>query len=124
MVNSSLPSSVNLAFLLLAALLAGGCVQVDVKVYSVPKEPSAPVARAEMPAGHPHVAASAPSQLKWKLPDGWKEGAPGEFRVASFRVKNSDGKEADVSVVPLTGVAGGDLSNVNRWRGQIGLPPV
>jgi hypothetical protein len=26
--------------------------------------------------------------------------------------------------VVLPGPAGGELSNVNRWRGQIGLPPV
>ena len=30
----------------------------------------------------------------------------------------------DVSVVVLPGPAGGELANVNRWRGQIGLPPV
>jgi hypothetical protein len=30
----------------------------------------------------------------------------------------------DVSVVVLAGTAGGDLANVNRWRGQIGLPPL
>jgi hypothetical protein len=28
----------------------------------------------------------------------------------------------DVSVVVLPGPAGGELANVNRWRGQIGLP--
>jgi hypothetical protein len=30
----------------------------------------------------------------------------------------------DGSVVVLPGPAGGELSNVNRWRSQIGLPPV
>ena len=30
----------------------------------------------------------------------------------------------DVSVVVLPGFAGGELGNVNRWRGQIGLPPI
>jgi hypothetical protein len=30
----------------------------------------------------------------------------------------------DVSVVVLAGEAGGELANVNRWRGQIGLPPI
>jgi hypothetical protein len=30
----------------------------------------------------------------------------------------------DVSVVVLPGAAGGELANVNRWRGQIGLAPV
>jgi hypothetical protein len=30
----------------------------------------------------------------------------------------------DVSVVVLPGPAGGELANVNRWRSQIGLPPL
>jgi hypothetical protein len=32
--------------------------------------------------------------------------------------------KVDVSVIMLPGPAGGELANVNRWRGQIGLPPV
>jgi hypothetical protein len=43
--------------------------------------------------------------------------------VASFSVKGADGKQADVSVIPLPGAAGGVPANVNRWRGQVGLPP-
>src|ERR1051326_6241842 len=31
---------------------------------------------------------------------------------------------ADVSVIPLPGMAGRDVDNVNRWRGQVGLAPV
>ena len=27
-----------------------------------------------------------------------------------------------MSVVPLPGMAGSDTANVNRWRGQVGLP--
>ena len=46
------------------------------------------------------------------------------MRVASFKVAGPDGKQADVSVIPLPGGAGGDFSNVNRWRGQVGLAPV
>jgi hypothetical protein len=46
------------------------------------------------------------------------------MRVASFRVTGKDGKQADVSVIPLPGLAGSDLDNVNRWRGQVGLPSV
>jgi hypothetical protein len=30
----------------------------------------------------------------------------------------------DASVVVLPGPAGGELANVNRWRGQIGLKPL
>lgn len=43
------------------------------------------------------------------------------MRVASFKVQNDAGQQADVSVIPLPGRAGGDESNVNRWRGQVGL---
>jgi len=42
------------------------------------------------------------------------------MRVASFGI-SENGKMADVSVVPLGGMAGGDFANVNRWRGQVGL---
>jgi hypothetical protein len=45
------------------------------------------------------------------------------MRVASFDVA-ADGKQADVSVIPLGGVSGSDLANVNRWLGQIGQPAV
>jgi hypothetical protein len=46
------------------------------------------------------------------------------MRAVSFRVPGKDGKQADVSVIPLPGLAGSDLDNVNRWRGQVGLPSV
>jgi len=36
-------------------------------------------------------------------------------------VKGEGGKTADVGVFPLPGMAGSDLANVNRWRGQVGL---
>lgn len=32
--------------------------------------------------------------------------------------------KVEASVVVLPGAAGGELSNVNRWRGQIGLGPI
>jgi hypothetical protein len=57
------------------------------------------------------------------LPDGWKEKALTQMRVASFEISEA-GKTADVSVIPLGGMAGGDLANVNRWRGQVGLAPL
>jgi hypothetical protein len=57
------------------------------------------------------------------LPDGWQEKPAAQMRVASFGI-SENGKAADVSVVPLGGMAGGDFANVNRWRGQVGLPPL
>jgi hypothetical protein len=63
-------------------------------------------------------------QLTWKTPEGWTEVPPTEMRVASFKVTGANGKQADVSVVPLPGMPGSDDANVNRWRGQVGLSPV
>jgi hypothetical protein len=71
----------------------------------------------------PTAAGAAEPQLTWKTPEGWTEVLPSEMRVASFKVSGSDGKQADVSVVPLPGMPGSDEANVNRWRGQVGLSP-
>ncbi len=62
--------------------------------------------------------------LKVVAPEGWDEGAPSSMRVASFAIKGADGATADVSVIPLPGNSGSVLDNVNRWRGQIHLPPL
>jgi hypothetical protein len=45
------------------------------------------------------------------------------MRFATF-APPATGKKIDGSVVVLPGPAGGELANVNRWRGQIGLPPL
>jgi hypothetical protein len=79
---------------------------------------------AAMPPGHPDTSGTAPPALQYKRPAEWQEVAPGQMRAASFRVPGKDGKQADVSVIPLPGLAGSDLDNVNRWRGQVGLPGV
>ena len=101
-------------------VVISACGREDVKTYRVPKEQPP---QAELPAGHPDISAAAP-QLNWKLPDGWQEAPASDFRVASFKIAGKDGAKADVSVIPLPGEAGGDFSNVNRWRGQVGLAPV
>ena len=99
-----------------------GCGQAGAQVYQIPKEPSATT-----PHDHPTVVdGSAPVQtpLQWTLPAGWQEAARGEMRLASFSVKGENGQTADVSIIALPGMAGGDVNNVNRWRGQVGLSPV
>ena len=109
------------------AVALAGCGRDGVQVYRVAKESSSAAdqapAAAGLPAGHPDTGNAMPT-LEWKLPAGWQEAPPGEMRVASFRVPGKDAKQADVSVIPLPGMAGGDLGNVNRWRGQVGLAAV
>ena len=62
------------------------------------------------------------SGLVWTLPAGWKDQRQGGMRYATL-VPGVTGK-VDGSVVVLPGPAGGELPNVNRWRNQIGLPPI
>jgi len=60
--------------------------------------------------------------LKWSLPKGWTEAPGSGMRYATLTPPG--GGKAEMSVVVLPGPAGGEAANVNRWRGQIGLPPL
>ena len=106
---------------LIAASLLSGCGRDGIQVYQVAKE-TPPVS----PASTPERSSSSTGlpQVAWKLPAGWEEAPAGEMRLASFRAKGGDGQVADVGIFPLPGMAGSDLSNVNRWRGQVGQGPV
>jgi len=61
------------------------------------------------------------SGLKYKTPDGWTVKANGPLRMASLDIVDGDQK-CDVSIISL-GPGQPVLENVNRWRGQIKLPP-
>jgi hypothetical protein len=107
----------------LAAL--AGCDRGQVQEYRVAKEQTQAQAQpGALPPGHPDTSGASAPRLEYKRPADWQEAAPGEMRAASFRVPGKDGKQADVSVIPLPGLAGSDLDNVNRWRSQVGLPGV
>ena len=117
-----------------AALIAvaAGCDRDSVKVYqadasdtaTTPPPAAAPgTMPATMPDGLDVPDNSGQPQLKYTLPDGWKEKALTQMRVASFEV-SENGKAADISVIPLGAMSGGDAANVNRWRGQVGQSPL
>jgi hypothetical protein len=72
----------------------------------------------------PPIEAAQGAPLQYTLPPNWQEKPLSPMRLASFNAKAPDGKETDVSVVSLPGIAGGDLANVNRWRGQVNLGPI
>jgi hypothetical protein len=100
----------------LAALALTACQRDDIAHYRVPKVQAAvmaDIAAAPVPSGQ---------GLHWTLPAGWKESGGGQMRFATL-VPPVEGK-VDVSVIRLPGPAGGELANVNRWRNQIGLPPI
>ncbi len=60
----------------------------------------------------------------WTIPDSWTKGNPSSMRIASFKVEDQNEGELDISVTSFPGNVGGLLANVNRWIGQIDLPPV
>jgi hypothetical protein len=92
---------------------------------SAPASPSTPGATpgampAAMPPGLPAPEAPPPGAgVAWALPKGWTQERGSGMRFAT--VRTAEGLE--ISVVTLGGAAGGELANVNRWRGQLGLPP-
>jgi hypothetical protein len=56
----------------------------------------------------------------WTLPEGWQQLPSDGVRFATLRFQSGE-QPVDVSVMP----AGGDvLANVNRWREQVGQPPI
>ena len=62
-------------------------------------------------------------ELEWTIPDNWElSPKKSSMRLATFTVKGDASLAISVSRFP--GNVGGELANVNRWRGQIGLEPV
>jgi hypothetical protein len=119
--------------------LALGCSSDRIAHYRVPKEahtapPPPRPAMPPMPMGEktgapdpreartPDVPPPASPQgaLKWSLPKGWSE-APGGGTMR-FATLKAPYPKVEATVVVLPGPAGGELANVNRWRGQINLP--
>jgi hypothetical protein len=119
-------------------LLVTGCGREQVQVYQVSNDAptlqaaatpppnitagdSSSMSAQAMPAGSVSPDTSA-GLVTWTTPANWTQTAATAMRVGSFKISGSNAQEAEVSIVPLAGMAGGDFANVNRWRGQVGLP--
>ena len=82
---------------------------------------------APSPADQPQGDAPAPEQQHaaedpWTVPERWIT-VPGErsMRLATFEIPDESGP-IEVAVTQFPGRVGGELANINRWRGQMGLP--
>jgi len=63
-------------------------------------------------------------QPKWpETPAGWVVGAPNAMRKGSWIIHGEGEAKAEMAVTVFPGDVGGIAANVNRWRGQLGLPP-
>ncbi len=117
-----------------ATLFLAACGDDKVATYRVPreKEPELPAAAAadsgapaDQAPGAPMADTSVPTasgaDLTWEAPLPWKAKPASAMRKASYSVP-ADAGESDLSVTAFPGDVGGELANVNRWRGQVGLP--
>ena len=127
--------------LLTITLFGSACRKSEVTSYRVPKEkdPELPAAAAAaspamMPpgAGANDMAATAVptasgQALTWTAPATWKTKPPAPMRKATFAIPGDAGSaDAELSITAFPGDVGGELANLNRWRGQkpFELPPV
>jgi hypothetical protein len=130
-----------LFFFVAAAVVVAGCSKSgsaptsasneNQPTMTVTQQSSPPPA---LPPGHPTIDMSAqtlPSGAtaqeenpQWTVPSGWEPGPSSSVRRGSWTVKGPDGQSADVAVTAFPGDVGGLLANLNRWRAQIGVPPV
>jgi hypothetical protein len=81
-------------------------------------------APAEMAAAPAAQSENQNANSIWTIPSDWQALPPSQFLLAEFAVTGTNGATADVNVAEMGGEGGGLLANVNRWRGQIGLPQI
>ena len=72
--------------------------------------------QAKPPPPAPDVASPT-----WAKPAGWAEKPRTAMRLGNFTARDG---QAEITLMTFPGDVGGLLANVNRWRGQSGLPPV
>lgn len=116
------------AFATVLALAA--CSDKDIRVYRAPKDTdAASQPMPEMPASQPQPGNELPRSesegpaLSWRAPTNWHPKAGDAVRRASFAIGVGDAAP-EVAITVFPGDAGGVMANVNRWRGQAGLPPI
>jgi hypothetical protein len=130
-----------MALLAMSLLCAFGCRKASVEAYRIPKEKDPEIAAASAPAASGSNA-TAPSAnggssmantavptaegagLTWTAPAEWRQKPASAMRKGSFTIPGNGGEDGDLSITAFPGDVGGELANVNRWRGQVQLPPV
>jgi hypothetical protein len=121
--------------LLALALAAGGLAAAwtaraddGIKTYTVPKEHAAPIQAVAAPSGMDAMPAAdipvSSAPVHWTTPAAWQELAPTSIRLGNFAIPGKGGGKAEVGVFSFPGSVGTELDNVNRWRGELKMPPV
>jgi len=94
--------------------------------------PATAQAEMQLPDGHPEIGdvqGLAPGTRdntsvvqSWDAPDTWTQAPDKPMRIVTFTMGESG--ESECYVTSLSGPAGGVEANVNRWRRQMGKPPL
>lgn len=119
-----------LPFFLTLLLLLPACRDSKVESYRIAKE-------SEIPPSDPHagtatggdmsstpVALAAGNELTWTAPAHWQSKAASSMRKATYVFSGTGDTVAELAITAFPGDVGGDLANVNRWRGQLQLAPI
>lgn len=94
--------------------------EAPIQRYTVPKDPPPLPA----PSPPPTDATQPELSVTWQLPTGWRvQQSRRMMRFATLEVGDGDAL-AEISITRLGASWGDILDNVNRWRNQIGLPPI
>jgi hypothetical protein len=117
-------------------LCFSGCDKAEPQSYRIPKEersvetptvasktspPSATTANMQVLPGMAS-AAEAAGEVGYITPGTWQELPASGIRKANFNITGTS-SSAEVTILTFPGDVGGQLANINRWRGQIGLSP-
>lgn len=128
-INKSFYRVLRPVFISIVLFCLSGCNQEQPTSYEIPKEerevqPPAAANNAS-PTKMPLLpgmkeAAEKSASISYNTPEAWEEIPPGGIRKANFKISGDSGS-AEVTVLTFPGNVGGQLANINRWRGQIGL---
>ena len=111
----------SILFGMLAAsviFMTSGCKEAKVKIYDLPK---AKDSRRPQPAANAQVT---DADILWRVSEDWEVLASTAFSKGNYRFDSGDQQVVEISVSSFPGTAGGRLSNVNRWLGQVGRDPI
>jgi hypothetical protein len=123
----------GLPLIALAAILVS-CRKDEITTYRIPKEAAPAQPAAATPAAAPAatsgagmagtpVATATGAALAWTAPASWTAKPASGMRKGSYTITGPGGA-AELAITAFPGDVGGDLANVNRWRGQLQLPPI
>ncbi len=116
-------------------ILLSACSREEPATYEVPKESAAPNPHEGMQSSAPMMGSASDNEMvaaahasmsaqmpdagfDAELPEGWTNKGASGMRMASYAI---EGTSIDFYLISLT--MGDVPSNVNRWRGQVGLAP-